>query len=176
LRLFIIKSHGITKCETPKSQKQEDSFEYRELEESRLFIIRSPGIVKCKTLKSRKQEDSFRYRVWKSRDSSSSGVPESRNVKPQKPKTGTSTGGSDTGSWRSQELRLFITRVPKSRNAKRRNTFLCRFPIPRYGASKHFITRNVGMPKCRNVKNTFWCWFRIPGVGVLKHFATQMSK
>jgi hypothetical protein len=28
---------------------------------------------------------------------------------------------SDTGSWRSQELRLFITGVPKLRNAKRRN-------------------------------------------------------
>jgi hypothetical protein len=30
-------------------------------------------------------------------------------------------GVSDTGSWRSQESRLFITGVPKLRNAKRRN-------------------------------------------------------
>jgi hypothetical protein len=29
---------------------------------------------------------------------------------------------SDTGSWRSQESRLFITGVPKLRNVKRRNT------------------------------------------------------
>jgi hypothetical protein len=30
-------------------------------------------------------------------------------------------GVSDTGSWRSQELRLFTTGVPKLRNVKRRN-------------------------------------------------------
>ena len=30
-------------------------------------------------------------------------------------------GFLDTGSWRSQESRLFITGVPKLRNAKRRN-------------------------------------------------------
>jgi hypothetical protein len=30
-------------------------------------------------------------------------------------------GVSDTGSWRSQESRLFITGVPKLRNVKRRN-------------------------------------------------------
>jgi hypothetical protein len=60
-RLFIIRSPGIVKCETPKLWK-EDSFGYRELEESRLFIIRSPGIAKCETLKYQKQEDSFGYR------------------------------------------------------------------------------------------------------------------
>jgi hypothetical protein len=59
---------------------------------------------------------------WKSRDSSSSGVPESRNVKPRKPETGTSTGGSNIGSWKSQESRLFNTGVPKCRNAKRRKS------------------------------------------------------
>jgi hypothetical protein len=39
------------KGKTPEYQKQEDSFIYWELEESRLFIIRSPGIAKCKTPK-----------------------------------------------------------------------------------------------------------------------------
>jgi hypothetical protein len=39
----------------------------------------------------------------------------------QNPETGTSTKVSDTGSWRSQESRLFITGVPKLRNAKRQN-------------------------------------------------------
>jgi hypothetical protein len=51
-RLFIIRSPGITKCETSKPRKKEDSFRYRDLEESRLFIIRSPGIVKCEMPKS----------------------------------------------------------------------------------------------------------------------------
>jgi hypothetical protein len=44
-----------------------------------------------------------------------------RNVKPQNPKIVTSTEVSDTGSWRSQESRLFITGVPKCRNVKRQN-------------------------------------------------------
>jgi hypothetical protein len=38
------------------------------------------------------------------------------------PETGTSTGVSDTGSWRSQESRLFITGVPKCQNAKRQKS------------------------------------------------------
>jgi hypothetical protein len=43
---------------------------------------------------------------------------------------------SDTGSWRSQESRLFITGVPKSRNAKRRN--------PETGTStKSFADREI---------------------------------
>jgi hypothetical protein len=46
---------------TLKSWKKEDSFEYRELEESRLFIITSPRIAKCEMPKSRKKEDSFGY-------------------------------------------------------------------------------------------------------------------
>jgi hypothetical protein len=45
-------------------------------------------------------------------------------------------GVSDTGSWRSQESRLFITGVPKSRNAKRRN--------PETGTStKSFTDREI---------------------------------
>jgi hypothetical protein len=51
----------------------------------------------------------------KSRDSSTQ---ESRSVEmknAKNPETGTSTGVSDTGSWRSQESRLFITGVPKSK-------------------------------------------------------------
>jgi hypothetical protein len=72
----------------------------------------------------------------------------------------------DTGSWRSQESRLFITGVPKSRNAKRRN--------PEIGTSKksftdreilHFRVLDIGrwrsqesrlfitrVPKSRNAK------------------------
>jgi hypothetical protein len=45
-------------------------------------------------------------------------------------------GVSDTGSWRSQESRLFITGVPKSRNVKRRN--------PETGTStKSFTDREI---------------------------------
>jgi hypothetical protein len=45
-------------------------------------------------------------------------------------------GVSDTGSWRSQESRLFITGVPKSRNVKRRN--------PETGTStKSFADREI---------------------------------
>jgi hypothetical protein len=58
----------------------------------------------------------------KSQDSSSqeSRSAEMRNA--ENPETGTSTGVSDTGSWRSQESRLFITGVPKCRNEKRRKS------------------------------------------------------
>jgi hypothetical protein len=58
----------------------------------------------------------------KSRDSSSQ---ESQSVKmrnAENPETGTSTGVSDIRSWRSQESRLFITGVPKCRNAKRQKS------------------------------------------------------
>jgi hypothetical protein len=75
-------------------------------------------------------------------------------------------GVSDTGSWRSQESRLFITGVPKSRNAKRRNpetgtstkSFADREITPfrssdtgswRSQESRLFIT---GVPKSRNAK------------------------
>jgi hypothetical protein len=40
-------------------------------------------------------------------------VPKLRNEKPQKPEIGTSTRGSDTRSWRSQDSILSITGVPK---------------------------------------------------------------
>jgi hypothetical protein len=72
---------------------------------------------------------------------------------------------SDTGSWRSQESRLFITGVSKSRNAKRRNpetgTSTKSFtdweitPFRSFGyreleeSRRLFIT---GVPKSRNVK------------------------
>jgi hypothetical protein len=118
----------------------------------RLFFT---GVLESRNVKRRNPETGTSIGVsdtgsWRSQESRLfiTGVPESRNVKCRNPETGTSTGVLDTGSWRSQESRLFITGVPKSRNAKRRNTFWCRFRIPGVGVSKHFITRNVGMPKC----------------------------
>jgi hypothetical protein len=60
-RVFIIRSLGIVKCETLKSQKQEDSFRFKELEESRLFIIKSPGIVKCETPKTQNRHIDRRF-------------------------------------------------------------------------------------------------------------------
>jgi hypothetical protein len=156
-----------------KSQRQEDSFGYRELEESRLFIIRSPESQNAKHRNPKSRRTISDTESWKSRDSSSSGVPESRNRKPQKLETSTATGGSDTRSWRSQESRLFITGVLKSRNAKCQNTFCVDFG---YREMEPQNTSSQGMSECRNEKSTFWCWFRIPGVGVLKHFATGMSK
>jgi hypothetical protein len=80
-RLFIIRSPGIAKCETPKSRKEEDNFGYRELEESTLFIFRSPGVAKCETPKSRKKEDDFGYRELGMSRTLITGVPKSRNVK-----------------------------------------------------------------------------------------------
>jgi hypothetical protein len=114
-------------------------------------------------------------------------------------------GVSDTGSWRSQELRLFITGVTKSRNEKSQNVDLTPFRSSGYQeleVSKHFTTgmlkckkhllvqvsntgsssvetlhhRNTEIPECRNAKNTFWCRFWIPGVGVSRYFSTGMLK
>jgi hypothetical protein len=104
-------------------------FGYRELEESRVETLhhRSPEVPKCETPKILKQAHQPEFRIpgvggVKSRDSSSqeSRSAEMRNA--ENPETGTSTGVSDTGSWRSQESRLFITGVPKCRNAKRRKS------------------------------------------------------
>jgi hypothetical protein len=68
-------------------------------------------------------------------------------------------GVSDTGSWRSQESRLFITGVPKLRNAKRRN--------PETGTSTKTPFR-VSSPECEmrklEIKDSI-SEFRIPGVG-----------
>jgi hypothetical protein len=76
-------------------------------------------------------------------------------------------GVSDTGSWRSQESRLFITGVPKLRNAKRRNpetgtSTKTPFQEFRTGKSKVSDTGSwrsqesrlfiSGVPKLRNVK------------------------
>jgi hypothetical protein len=81
-------------------------------------------------------------------------------VKRRNPETDTSTGVSDTGSWRSQESRLFNTGVPKCRNAKRRKS-RNRHINQSFGywewrsqESRLFIT---GVSKSRNAKrrNTF---------------------
>jgi hypothetical protein len=102
-------------------------------------------------------------------------------------------GVSDTGSWRSQESRLFITGVPKLRNVKRRNPETgtsTKTPFRSFGdrdmefgvsgiatwSVKISHHRNAEMSECRNAKNTFWCRFRIPGVGVSKHFTTGIPK
>jgi hypothetical protein len=101
---------GIVKCETPKSRKKEDSFGYRELEESRLFIIRSPRIVKCETPKSRKQEDSFGYRELE--ESRLFIIRSPRIVKCETPK---SRKQEDSFGYRElEESRLFIIRSPES--------------------------------------------------------------
>jgi hypothetical protein len=66
---------------------------------------------------------------------------------------------SDTGRLRSQELSLFNTGVPKSRNAKRRN--------PEIGTpTKSFA----------DWENNSISEFRIPVVEVLKHFTTGVPK
>jgi hypothetical protein len=60
-------------------------------------------------------------------------------------------GVPDTGCWRSQESRLFITGVPKCRNAKRRksrNRHINR--SWRIQESRIFM---IGVLKCRNVKH-----------------------
>jgi hypothetical protein len=58
----------------------------------------------------------------KSRDSSSQESESAEIQSIENPETGTSIGVSDTGSWRSQESRLFITGVSKCRNVKRRKS------------------------------------------------------
>jgi hypothetical protein len=127
--------------------------------QGRLFIQESRNLrnVKPKILKQAHQPE---FRIpgvggVKSRDSSSqeSRSAEMRNV--ENPETGTSTGVLDTGSWRSQESRLFITGVPKCRNVKRQNpetgtsTGVLDTRSWRSQESRLFIT---GVPKCRNAK------------------------
>jgi hypothetical protein len=110
------------------------SFGYRELEESRVETLhhRSPEVAKCETPKSRSEhvKDSIsEFRIpgvggVKSRDSSSqeSRSGEMRNAEiPKRACQRLHFRVSDTGSWRSQESRLFITGVPKWRNVKCRN-------------------------------------------------------
>jgi hypothetical protein len=130
-RLFIT---GVPKCRNAKRRKSQTGTStrvsgYRELEESRVETLhhRSPEVPKCETPKILKQAHQPEFRIpgvggVKSRDSSSqeSRSAEMRNA--ENPETGTSTRVSDTGSWRSQESRLFITGVPKCRNAKRRKS------------------------------------------------------
>jgi hypothetical protein len=128
-RLFII---GFPKCRNAKRRKSRNmhidrSFGYWELEESRVETLhhRSPEVSKCETPKIPKQAHQPEFQIpgvggVKSQDSSSqeSRSAEMRNIK--NPETCTLTGVSDTGSWRSQESRLFITGVPKCRNEKLR--------------------------------------------------------
>jgi hypothetical protein len=113
----------------------------------------------------------------KSRDSSSqeSRSVEMRNAK--NPETGTSTGVSDTGSWRSQESRLFITGVPKCRNEKRqksRNRHINRSFRYRELEESRVETlhhRSPEVPKCETpkiLKQAHQPEFRIPGVGGVK--------
>jgi hypothetical protein len=89
--------------------------------------------VTCETPKNPKQAPQRRlhFRVsvtgrWRSQESrlSNTGVPKSRNVKPQNRETGAplevlNTGILATGRWRCQ--RLSSTGVPKSRNVKPQN-------------------------------------------------------
>jgi hypothetical protein len=94
-------------------------------------------------------------------------------------------GVSYIRSW-SQESRLFITRVLKLRNVKRRNPetdtsnhdliSISEFQIPGVGVSKHFTT---GIPKCQNVemrKTPFGVGFGYRELEVSKHFTTGMLK
>jgi hypothetical protein len=123
-------------------------------QESRLFITGVLNHAKCETPKSRNRHinRSFRYQeLEESRvETLHHRSPKVRNVKRQNPETGTSTGVSDTGSWRSQESRLFITGVPKCRNTKCRNTFCVDFGYWEWSVKTlhHKECRNVEMSKC----------------------------
>jgi hypothetical protein len=95
------------------------------LEESRVDTLhhRSPEVPKCETPKILKQAHQLDFRIpgvggVKSRDSSSQEFQSAEMRNAKNPETGTSTGVSDTGSWRSQESRLFITGVPKCETPK----------------------------------------------------------
>jgi hypothetical protein len=95
------------------------------LEESRVETLhhRSPEVAKCETPKSRSTCQRLHF------------------------------GVSDTRSWRSQESRLFITGVPKLRNAKRRNT-LIKTPFQSFGYRELEVSRTLTtrVPKLRNAK------------------------
>jgi hypothetical protein len=86
-------------------------------------------------------------------------------------------GVSDTGSWRSQESRLFITGVPKCRNVKRRksrNRHINRSFGYRELEESRVETlhhRSPEVPKCETpkiLKQAHQPEFRIPGVGGVK--------
>jgi hypothetical protein len=100
-----------------------------------------------------------------------------RNEKPQNPETVTSTGVSDTGSWRSQESRLFIIGVSKCRNEKRlksRNRHINRsFGYRELEESrvKTLHHRSPEVPKCETPKiqkQAHQPEFQILGVGGVK--------
>jgi hypothetical protein len=87
-----------------------------------------------------------------------------RNV--EDPKTGTSIGVSDTGSWRSQESRLFFTRVPKSQNVKcrrSRNRHINQtFGYQELEESrvKTLLHKSPKIAKCKTPKHLFGIGFR----------------
>jgi hypothetical protein len=147
-----------------KSSKQSHQLEFRIPGvggvKSRDSSSQESEVAKCETPKIPKQAHQPEFWIpgvggVKSRDSSSqeSRSAEMRNA--ENPETGTSTGVSDTRSWRSQESRLFITGVPKCRNAKHRksetgtSTGVSDTGSWRSQELRLFIT---GVPKCRNVK------------------------
>jgi hypothetical protein len=70
---------------------------------------------------------------------------------------GTSTRVSDTKSWRSQELRLFITGVPKCRNVKLRKVLTTKVhfgdrDMERQDNSSPQECQNAEMMNCEMVK------------------------
>jgi hypothetical protein len=168
-RLF---NTGVPKLRNPEPQNPEtgtttgvsDTGRLRS-QESRLFNTGNP---KSRNAKSRNVKDSIsEFRIpgvggVKSQDSSSQ---ESKVAKPEVTKCEIVKcqrlhfGVSDTGSWRSQESRLFITGVPKSQNLKSRKEITkCQrlhFGVSDTGSwrsqeSRLFIT---GVPKSQNPKS-----------------------